>query len=461
MRPKRNMSTEFYITKAVSMMNKSRVVVAGIIVSLLASSALFVGLSADESHKAKPKVQEVNKLESFKKLRRIMAIVEESYVDELSLDEIVNKAIDGLLSNLDAHSNYLNKKKFDDLRANIDGEFGGIGITVGLKDGALTIIAPVDDTPGDKAGLKSGDVIVKVNDKSTIDMSIDDAVNLMRGTPRTKVELTIVRKGEAKPLNFSIVRDIIKMDFVKVRKIQDTDFAYVRVASFDKNVTRNVLSSLKQMGKVKGIVLDLRNNPGGALDQAVDLSRLFIKNGVIVTQKGRNKNDNVEYRATNAPYASVPIVVLVNGGSASASEIVAGALQDHKRAVLIGEQTFGKGSVQTFMQLDQNEGLKLTTAKYYLPSGRTIQAVGVTPDIIVYPGVAPENENSFSIKESDLKRHLQGELEKVNEQNTKTETASDDKKNITQAMIYQDIQLKSAIDVLKAWGVIGALNPNK
>ncbi|WP_334088196.1 S41 family peptidase, partial [Helicobacter typhlonius] len=313
------------------MMNKSRVVLSGIIISLLVSSALFVGLVANETQKVKPNSQE-NKLESFKKLRRIMAIVEENYVDELSFDEIANKAIDGLLSNLDAHSTYLNKKKFDDLRANIDGEFGGIGITVGLKDGALTIIAPVDGTPGDKAGLKSGDVIVKVNDKSTIDMSIDDAVNLMRGTPRTKVELTIVRKGEAKPLNFSIVRDIIKMDFVKVRKIQDTDFAYVRVASFDKNVTRNVLSSLKQMGKVKGIVLDLRNNPGGALDQAVDLSRLFIKNGVIVTQKGRNKNDNVEYRATNAPYASVPIVVLVNGGSASASEIVAGALQDHKRA---------------------------------------------------------------------------------------------------------------------------------
>ncbi|WP_289185027.1 S41 family peptidase [Helicobacter japonicus] len=415
---------------------------------------------ADETQKSKPKVQE-NKLESLKKLRRIMAIVEENYVDELSFDDIVDKAIDGLLSNLDAHSNYLNKKKFDDLRANTDGEFGGIGITVGLKDGALTIIAPVDGTPGDKAGLKSGDVIVRVNDKSTIDMSIDDAVNLMRGAPKTKVELTIVRKGESKPLVFNIVRDMIKIDSVKVRKIEGSDFAYVRVSSFDKNVTRNVLSELKQIGKINGIVLDLRNNPGGILDQAVDLSRLFIKSGVIVTQKGRTKSENIEYKAKSAPYADIPVVVLINGGSASASEIVAGALQDHKRAVLIGEQTFGKGSVQTVMQIDKDEGLKLTTAKYYLPSGRTIQAVGVTPDIIVYPGVTPENENNFSIKESDLKRHLQSELDKVNTQNTKTKTENEDKKIITQNMIYQDIQLKSAIDVLMALNVVGAFNPKK
>lgn len=438
------------------MIQKTRVIIVGAITSVLIVSALFVGLWADDVPKAKPKVQESSKLESLKKLRRVMGIVEEYYVDELSFDQIVDKAIDGLLSNLDAHSNYLNKKKFDDLRASTDGEFGGIGITVGLKDGALTIIAPVEDTPGDKAGLKSGDVIIKVNDRSTIDMSIDDAVNLMRGAPRTKVEMSVVRKGEAKPLNFSIVRDVIKIDSVKVRKIEGTDFAYVRVTSFDKNVTQNVVSALKQFGKIKGIVLDLRNNPGGVLDQAVDLSRLFINSGIIVTQKGRNKNENVEYKAKSARYADVPLVVLINGGSASASEIVAGALQDHKRAVLVGEQTFGKGSVQTVMQLDQNEGLKLTTAKYYLPSGRTIQAVGVNPDIIVYPGSAPENESNFSIKESDLKRHLQGELEKLKTQDSKEQTSSvaEDKKLITHTMMYQDIQLKSGVDILQALSVV-------
>ncbi|TLD95143.1 S41 family peptidase [Helicobacter jaachi] len=436
------------------MMNKSRVLLAGIIISLVASSVVFVGLSADETQKSKPKVQEVNKLESLKKLRRIMGLIEENYVDELSFDEITDKAIDGLLSNLDAHSNFLNKKKFDDLRANTDGEFGGIGITVGLKDGALTVIAPVEDTPADKAGLKSGDVILKINDKTTLDMSIDDAVNLMRGAPHTKVDLAIVRSGEPKPLSFSIVRDIIKIDSVKVRKISNSDFVYVRVTSFDKNVTRNVLSELKQIDKIKGIVLDLRNNPGGVLDQAVDLSRLFIKSGVIVSQKGRTKNDNIEYKAKSAPYADVPVVVLINGGSASASEIVAGALQDTKRGVLVGEQTFGKGSVQTVMQIDKDEAIKLTTAKYYLPSGRTIQAVGIMPDIVVYPGSAPENENNFSIKESDLKRHLQSELSKV--QSNKAEAQNEDKKLLTEEMIYKDIQLKSAIDVLKAWGVIAS-----
>lgn len=442
------------------MMNKARIVLAGVVISLFASSALFVGLSANDKPQTNPKVQEANKLESFKKLRRIMGIVEEYYVDELSFDEIVDKSIDGLLSNLDAHSNFLNKKKFDDLRANTEGEFGGIGITVGLKDGALTIIAPVDDTPGDKAGLKSGDVIIKVNDKSTIDMSIDDAVNLMRGAPRTKVELTIIRKGESKPLVFNIVRDIIKIDSVKTRKIQNTNYIYVRIASFDKNVTKNISDELKKAGRFDGIVLDLRNNPGGILDQAVDVSRLFIKNGVIVTQKGRNKNENIEYKARNAPYADVPLVVLVNSGSASASEIVAGALQDHKRAVVIGEQTFGKGSVQTVMQIDQNEGLKLTTAKYYLPSGRTIQAVGVTPDIIVYPGAVPENENTFSIKEADLRGHLQGEIDKMNNLSRQDNNVQDDKKLITTSALYQDIQLKSAVDVLKAWKAIGTFNQN-
>lgn len=440
------------------MIKKSRVIIAGVILSLLASSVVFVGLGANDSKSATPKTQEANKLESFKKLRRIMGIVEEHYVDELSFDEIVDKAIAGLLSNLDAHSNYLNKKKFDDLRANTDGQFGGIGITVGLKDSALTVIAPVDDTPADKAGLKSGDVIIRVNDKSTIDMNIDDAVNLMRGAPRTKVELTIVRKGEPKPLTFNIVRDIIKIDSVKVRKIEGSEFAYVRVASFDKNVTRNVLSGLKGVGKVKGIVLDLRNNPGGVLDQAVDLSRLFIKSGIIVSQKGRTKQENIDYKAKSAPYADMPIVVLINGGSASASEIVAGALQDHKRAVLIGEQTFGKGSVQTVMQLDRDEGLKLTTAKYYLPSGRTIQAVGVSPDVEVSPGSVPDSDNSFAIKESDLKRHLKEELDKVNKQESKAESSLDSKKFVTHSMIKDDIQLKSAIDVLKAWNV---LNPGK
>ena len=398
--------------------------------------------------------KEQNRLDAHKKLRKVINVIEENYVDEVQIDEIINKAIDGLLSNLDAHSAYLDKKKFDDLRSQTEGEFGGIGITLGMKDGALTVIAPIDDTPAFKAGIKSGDVILKINNETTLNMSIDDAVNLMRGKPKTKLELTLVRSGEPKPIVVQLTRDIIRVESVKVRGIDDTNFAYVRVNSFDKNVTLEVKNGLKSLGKVDGIVLDLRSNPGGLLDQAVDLSKLFIKNGVIVSQKGRNKGENIEFKANgSAPYADVPLVALVNGGSASASEIVAGALQDHKRAVLVGEQTFGKGSVQMVIKLDNDEGIKLTIAKYYLPSGRTIQAVGIQPDVVVYPGNVPENDNNFSLKEADLKRHLKGELEKIQEKAPLDSKNTTKNANFTQEDIYKDIQLKTAIDILKAWNI--------
>lgn len=410
--------------------------------------------------------KEQNRLDAYKKLRKVISEIEDEYVDEMRIDEIVDKAIGGLLKNLDAHSSFLNKKQFDDLKTQTDGEFGGLGITLGMKDGALTIIAPIDNTPAYKAGLKSGDVILKINEESTLDMTIDEAVALMRGKPRTKIELTIVRNGESKPLVYNIVRDIIRVDSVKVKKIQGTKYAYVRVNSFDRNVTMNVCNGLKMLGKFDGIVLDLRSNPGGLLNQAVDLSGLFIKSGVIVSQKGRKKSKNIEFKASGgALYADVPLVVLINGGSASASEIVAGALQDHKRALLVGEQSFGKGSVQAVKQIDAGEAIKLTIAKYYLPSGRTIQATGLEPDVVVYPGSVPENENNFSLKEADLKRHLKGELEKIKDekQNAKTtNTESKDiqeskeisNKDVTQEDIYKDIQLKTGIDMLRAWAVL-------
>ena len=410
--------------------------------------------------------KEQNRLDAYKKLRKVISEIEDEYVDEMRIDEIVDKAIVGLLKNLDAHSSFLNKKQFDDLKTQTDGEFGGLGITLGMKDGALTIIAPIDNTPAYKAGLKSGDVILKINEESTLDMTIDEAVALMRGKPRTKIELTIVRNGENKPLVYSIVRDIIRVDSVKVKKIQGTKYAYVRVNSFDRNVTMNVRNGLKMLGKVDGIVLDLRSNPGGLLNQAVDLSRLFIKSGVIVSQRGRKKSENVEFKASgSALYADVPLVVLINGGSASASEIVAGALQDHKRALLVGEQSFGKGSVQAVKQIDAGEAIKLTIAKYYLPSGRTIQATGLEPDVVVYPGSVPENENNFSLKEADLKRHLKGELEKIKDEKQNAKTTNTESKNtqeskeisnkdVTQEDIYKDIQLKTGIDMLRAWAVL-------
>lgn len=357
------------------------------------------------------------------------------------------------------------------MKVQTDGEFGGLGITIGMKDGALTVIAPLDDTPAQKAGLKSGDVILKINGESTLNMSIDDAVNIMRGKPKTSVKLTVVRSGESKPLDFTITRDIIKVKSVHSRKIDGTNYLYIRVNSFDKNVTQSVLDELKKSKDVAGIILDLRNNPGGLLNQAVGLSDLFIKSGVIVSQKGRIKEENVEYKADGkAPYANLPIVVLVNGGTASASEIVSGALQDHDRAIIVGENTFGKGSVQVVLPIDKTEAIKLTTAKYYLPSGRTIQAVGIKPDILVHPGAVPNNESSFEIKEADLRNHLENELQKTNSQDKKSQEKDDkvektdkkvEDKTISQKDINSDIQLKSAIDVLKAWNIIKISNKSK
>ncbi|WQZ75936.1 S41 family peptidase [Helicobacter pylori] len=410
--------------------------------------------------KEDPQELAAKRVEAFSRFSNVVTEIEKKYVDKISISEIMTKAIEGLLSNLDAHSAYLNEKKFKEFQAQTEGEFGGLGITVGMRDGVLTVIAPLEGTPAYKAGVKSGDNILKINNESTLSMSIDDAINLMRGKPKTPIQITIVRKNEPKPLVFNIIRDIIKLPSVYVKKIKETPYLYVRVSGFDKNVTKSVLDGLKANPKAKGIVLDLRGNPGGLLNQAVGLSNLFIKEGVLVSQKGKNKEENLEYKANGrAPYTNLPIAVLVNGGSASASEIVAGALQDHKRAVIIGEKTFGKGSVQMLLPVNKDEAIKITTARYYLPSGRTIQAKGITPDIVIYPGKVPENENKFSLKEADLKHHLEQELKKLDDKNPNSKEADKDKKNeeekeVTPKMINDDIQLKTAIDSLKTWSIV-------
>ncbi len=434
----------------------------------LLAISLAVGLHGGEVKEKKPvkPVKEdpqelaAKRVEAFSRFSNVVTEIEKKYVDKITISEIMTKAIEGLLSNLDAHSAYLNEKKFKEFQAQTEGEFGGLGITVGMRDGVLTVIAPLEGTPAYKAGVKSGDNILKINNESTLSMSIDDAINLMRGKPKTPIQITIVRKNEPKPLVFNIVRDIIKIPSVYVKKIKDTPYLYVRVSSFDKNVTKSVLDGLKANPKVKGIVLDLRGNPGGLLNQAVGLSNLFIKEGILVSQKGKNKEENLEYKANGrAPYTNLPIAVLVNGGSASASEIVAGALQDHKRAVIIGEKTFGKGSVQVLLPVNKDEAIKITTARYYLPSGRTIQAKGITPDIVIYPGKVPENENKFSLKEADLKHHLEQELKKLDDKTPNSKEADKDKKNeeekeVTPKMINDDIQLKTAIDSLKTWSIV-------
>lgn len=410
--------------------------------------------------KEDPQELAAKRVEAFSRFSNVVTEIEKKYVDKISISEIMTKAIEGLLSNLDAHSAYLNEKKFKEFQAQTEGEFGGLGITVGMRDGVLTVIAPLEGTPAYKAGVKSGDNILKINNESTLSMSIDDAINLMRGKPKTPIQITVVRKNEPKPLVFNIIRDIIKLPSVYVKKIEKTPYLYVRVSGFDKNVTKSVLEGLKANPKAKGIVLDLRGNPGGLLNQAVGLSNLFIKEGVLVSQKGKNKEENLEYKANGrAPYTNLPIAVLVNGGSASASEIVAGALQDHKRAVIIGEKTFGKGSVQMLLPVNKDEAIKITTARYYLPSGRTIQAKGITPDIVIYPGKVPENENKFSLKEADLKHHLEQELKKIDDKTPNSKEADKDKKNeeekeVTPKMVNADIQLKTAIDSLKTWSIV-------
>ncbi len=423
---------------------------------LIAMLSLFLLQSANAD--APKEELAKTRFESLSKLTQVIGTVEKYYVDDVKLEEIVSKALKGLMQELDAHSTYMDKKYFKEMKIQTAGEFGGLGITVGLRDGALTIISPIDDTPAFKAGVQAGDIILKIDNISTLNMSLDEAVGHMRGKPKTSIFLTLVRKGKNKPLKIEIIRDIIKIQSVYTKTIGD-NILYVRISSFDKKVSRALANAINKHQNIKGIILDLRNNPGGLLDQAINVTDIFVNDGVIVSQKGRDAAQEEKFYAkSSTTLTKKPLIVLVNGGSASASEIVSGALQDHKRAVVVGQKTFGKGSVQVVLPItkDKSEGIKLTIAKYYLPSGRTIQAKGITPDIIAYPGEAvSEPESEFSIKEADLKKHLEEELEKVDgkdikvKKDTKNKTRSENGK-ISEKDLLKDNQLKAGVDILKS-----------
>jgi carboxyl-terminal processing protease len=437
-------------------MKRSKYIVTGFLATSLFSVMLMANKPVDTNVDSSAN-KEVSRLEALTKFTQVISLVEKYYVEDIELNKLIDKSLEGLLTNLDAHSNFLDKKYFEELKIQTNGEFGGLGITVGMRDGALTVISPIEGTPADRAGIKASDIILKINDKSAINMTLNEAVGIMRGKPNTKITLTIVRKKEPKPIEIEIVRDIIKIDSVYSKFIED-DVLYLRVTNFDKKVVNEVKDAISKNRDRKGIILDLRNNPGGLLDQAVGLVDLFVDNGIIVSQKGRDSKEDTLYKASKSDTISnAPLVVLINEGSASASEIVSGALQDHKRAIIVGKKSFGKGSVQVILPISKKEGIKLTVARYYLPSDRTIQAVGVTPDIIVEAGeVVVSDENDYKIKEADLKKHLESELAKVNPESKKDEKEQkidenkDTKDIISTEDINKDIQLKSAIDILKA-----------
>ena len=385
------------------------------------------------------------RLDDYIKFVKVVNIIERYYVEPLSTNQIVEKLLKGGIAELDAHSSFLDKKGYKELQVTTNGEFGGLGIVVGMRKGVLTIISPIDDTPAYKAGVKSNDVILKIDDKATIDMTLDEAVNLMRGKPGTKITLTLVRDG--KPVVVHITRAIIKVKSVKAYDLKDyPEIKYIRISSFDKNVVTSLKKIMGSLKNKKGIIIDLRNNPGGLLNQALGTLDLFIKDGKLLSEKGRDNSNNREWYAHSAgTYANIPIVILVNGGSASASEIVSGAMQDNKRAVLIGEKTFGKGSVQAIIPINKDEAVRLTIAKYYLPSGRTIQAVGVSPDVKIVPAkVTPIKNSGIDIKESELKAHLKAELNKIDKK-PKKENKKEKYKEVD-----GDNQLQSAITALKA-----------
>ena len=398
-----------------------------------------------------------NDYESIELFTDVLAIVKKSYVEEVDTKKLIYGAINGMLTALDPHSSFMPPETYKEMKIETKGTFGGLGIEISIKDGILTVISPIEDTPAFRAGVKAGDQILKIDDKFTKDLTIIDAVKRMRGEKGTKVTLTLMREGFERPKEFSLVRDIIQVKSVKFKNL-DEGYGYIRIAQFQEKTSDDLhkaLSSLNESnkGKMRGLVLDLRNDPGGLLDQAVKVSESFLEEGkLVVYTEGREKDAQMRFTSRKGDkQANYPIVVLINSGSASASEIVAGALQDHKRAVVMGVQSFGKGSVQTIIPLSDNSGLRLTTARYFTPSGRSIQAKGITPDIVVEKMelAATEKKESMHLREKDLENHF--ESDKKAQPAEKTDVLPLYK---TDEQVRNDYQILRALDLLKGWDIL-------
>ncbi len=434
---------------------------AGTMAGIIATTQIAGPLLAQE---AQNKASVYEQLDLFGDIfERIRA----QYVEEVEPEELIEAAIDGMLTSLDPHSSYLSPDDAEQMRVQTRGEFGGLGIEVTQEEGFVKVVSPIDDTPADEAGIEAGDFITHVDGESILGLTLDKAVDLMRGPVGSEIVITVVREGEQEPFDVTIIRDTIKLTAVRART--EGTSVVLRVTTFNDQTFPNLKEGLDEqiaeaggIDKVNGVVLDLRNNPGGLLTQAIKVSDAFLNEGEIVSTRGRNPEEGERFNATPGDLAGgKPIVVLINGGSASASEIVAGALQDHNRAIVVGTKSFGKGSVQTVMPLRGDGAMRLTTSRYYTPSGRSIQALGVSPDIIVeQPRTKPEEEedeatNAFTRSEADLRGSLnndslsEDEIRQIEEDRAKAEATAE--------LREEDYQLAYAIDILKG---LSAFTPN-
>ena len=394
-------------------------------------------------------------LQELRTFSEVFGKIKSDYVEPTEDATLLDNAIRGMLTGLDPHSTYLDPEAFKELQVGTSGEFGGLGIEVGMEDGFVKVISPIDDTPAQRAGVAAGDLIIRIDETPVKGLSLNQAVKLMRGKPGTTIMLTIVREGEDKPLKIEITRDIIQVNSVKSRLL-DPGYGYVRITQFQSKTGEDLVKAISKLkkendGNLNGLILDLRNNPGGVLKAAVAVSDAFLEKGLVVYTEGRAKDSRMEFKATPSDVIKgAPLVVLVNGGSASASEIVAGALQDHKRAIIMGSKTFGKGSVQTILPMQNGAALKLTTARYYTPSGRSIQAEGIEPDIPLEPlKVTKIDPSGFeSVKEANLAGHLENPNEPKGQQ--KVEPDHKDEVSIAD----KDYQLYEALNLLKGLHIL-------